>query len=279
MARRLVLCRKCAEVYPKKNRRCPKCNKKYKKPIHMRWWFILAYLTSFFFFAMSSIRTYGLPPVVGETLAKALPSEVMEMLADYLPAMQGSEIPETTDELRSMAAAAVTATPTASPKAAAIPEPTATSKPTSTAKPTATAKSTATAKPTATVRPTNTPRPTSTPKPTATSTDWVHWTALPAPTNTPKSASGLVNGMRPEFKKAMDEYEAFFDKYVEYMKKISSPSFNPMLLLDYAKMTAQYAEMLAALEAWDEEEMNNTELKYYLDVTNRINQKLLDIAQ
>lgn len=88
MAQRSVLCKKCGSVFPKRDKRCPECGRKYKKPIHMRWWFVLAYLTSFLFFAASNIRTYGLPPMMTEMLGRVLPTEVSEMLAGRLPEEQ-----------------------------------------------------------------------------------------------------------------------------------------------------------------------------------------------
>lgn len=54
-----------------------------------------------------------------------------------------------------------------------------------------------------------------------------------------EGAEELVDGMRPEFKEAMDSYEAF--------------------------------------EEWDEAEMNEAELKYYLDVNNRVMQNIVDV--
>ena len=44
---------------------------------------------------------------------------------------------------------------------------------------------------------------------------------------------------------------------------------------DYAKMMARYAEFAEKVEALDESEMNDAETAYYLEVMNRVNQKLL----
>lgn len=119
----------------------------------------------------------------------------------------------------------------------------------------------------------------------ASSTDWVHWTAFPQATSTPKSTATpkptqkLVNGMRPEFKAAMDEYEEFFDDYVELMKKLEKNPDDPMLLLKSAKFVVQYAETMEALENWEDDDLNSKELNYYITVTNRINKKLLEVAK
>ena len=59
-----------------------------------------------------------------------------------------------------------------------------------------------------------------------------------------EGAEELVDGMRPEFKEAMDSYEAFYDEYCDFIKKYND---------------------------------NPSELKYYLDVNNRVMQNLVDV--
>lgn len=105
-------------------------------------------------------------------------------------------------------------------------------------------------------------------------------TEKPTPSEDTTSSGELVNGMRPEFKEAMDSYEAFFDEYCGFMKKyIASNGSDMSLLLDYASYMSKYAEMMEDFEAWESEEMNNAETAYYIQVQNRINQKLLEVAQ
>lgn len=85
--------------------------------------------------------------------------------------------------------------------------------------------------------------------------------------------------MRLEFKKAMDEYEDFIDSYVAYMKKVSAASFDPSMMVEYFKMMSRYAEVMAALDDWENSDMNDVELRYYLGVTDRINKKLMELAR
>lgn len=89
----------------------------------------------------------------------------------------------------------------------------------------------------------------------------------------------LVDGMRPEFKKTMDSYEKFFDDYCDIMKKFSKNPNDLSILADYAKFTAQYADYMSKMEAMENEEMNDAEAKYYLEVTARISKKLLENAE
>lgn len=89
-------------------------------------------------------------------------------------------------------------------------------------------------------------------------------------------SGGLVNGMRPEFKEAMDSYEAFFDEYCAFLKKYNSSSNPTSMLSDYMSFMSRYTETMTKLDEIGEDEMNNAELLYYTEVMARINQKLLD---
>lgn len=84
--------------------------------------------------------------------------------------------------------------------------------------------------------------------------------------------------MRPEFKEAMDAYEAFYDEYCEFMEEYKKNPSDMTLLPKYTEMLEKVAEMNEAFETWDEDELSDAELKYYLDVTNRVMEKMVDIA-
>lgn len=89
----------------------------------------------------------------------------------------------------------------------------------------------------------------------------------------------LVDGMRPEFKDAMDSYEAFYDEYCDILKKYTENPSDMKLLADYTDMLAKAAEMAEKFDAWENDDLNSAELKYYLDVNNRVTQKLLDVVE
>lgn len=93
------------------------------------------------------------------------------------------------------------------------------------------------------------------------------------------SSSDLVDGMRPEFKEALDSYEEFFNEYVEFMKKYMNSTDTVGMLKDYTEYMSKYADMMQKLEKLGDEEMNTAEAAYYLEVTTRINKKLLEVAQ
>lgn len=93
-----------------------------------------------------------------------------------------------------------------------------------------------------------------------------------------ESNEKLVDGMRPKFKEAMDAYEAFYDEYCTFMTEYKENPSDMTLLLKYSEMTTKVIEMDEAFTKWDDEDLNSEELKYYLEVNNRVMQKLIDVA-
>lgn len=87
--------------------------------------------------------------------------------------------------------------------------------------------------------------------------------------------SGLVS---PEFKKTMDDYEAWFDHYCDVMKRYQEDSTNLELLSEMTDLLTEETTMLEEMESMDQSEMNTAELAYYLEVTARIEKKLLEVA-
>lgn len=92
-----------------------------------------------------------------------------------------------------------------------------------------------------------------------------------------KEDAKITNG---DFKKAMDEYEEFMDEYVEFMKKYQeSDGTDLSLLTDYAQYMSDYAEMAEAFDNWEDEELSDDELAYYIEVQARVTKKLLEVSQ
>lgn len=87
---------------------------------------------------------------------------------------------------------------------------------------------------------------------------------------------GLVDGMRPEFKKAMDSYEEFYKHYCNVLTKFAENPTDLTILAEYTKLMGEVADMTAAFEAWDENEMNTAEALYYIEVNGRVSQMLLE---
>ncbi|MBQ2884399.1 MAG: zinc-ribbon domain-containing protein [Alphaproteobacteria bacterium] len=103
-------------------------------------------------------------------------------------------------------------------------------------------------------------------------------TKEPVKTEKPKEEDELINGMRPAFKESMDEYEEFFDEYCEFMDKVANNPDDLSLMLDYGDFMSQYTETMEAFEKMGEEDMNDAEMQYYIEVSGRITEKLYKIA-
>lgn len=98
-------------------------------------------------------------------------------------------------------------------------------------------------------------------------------------TTPPETAAEETTALiRPEFKSAMDSYEAFMDEYCAFMKKYSENPSDLGLLADYAEYMKKYADAVKDFEALDNNEMNAAEAAYYVEVSARVSKKLLDAA-
>lgn len=97
------------------------------------------------------------------------------------------------------------------------------------------------------------------------------------PETTAPAEPTAPSGIRPEFKEAMDSYEAFYDEYCDLLAQYTKNPTDLSLLSKYSAMLGKAEEMDKKFEAWDEGEMSNEELKYYLDVNTRIQKKLVDL--
>lgn len=85
------------------------------------------------------------------------------------------------------------------------------------------------------------------------------------------------SGIRPEFKDAMDSYEAFYKEYCSLMKQYQQNPTDLALLGKYAELLAKAEEMDRKFEQWDKDELSDEELKYYIDVNARVQKMLADL--
>lgn len=86
------------------------------------------------------------------------------------------------------------------------------------------------------------------------------------------------SGVSADFKESMDAYEEFFDEYIAFMKKYQENPADLSLLAEYTEFMSEYATMMEKMSALGDQEMTEAEAAYYLEVTNRISQKLAKIA-
>lgn len=85
-------------------------------------------------------------------------------------------------------------------------------------------------------------------------------------------------GLRPEFKEAMDSYEAFYTEYCDILKKYTKNPSDFSILGKYMELMGKLSDMDEKFDAWESEDLNNEELKYYMDVNNRVMKMLLDVT-
>ena len=82
--------------------------------------------------------------------------------------------------------------------------------------------------------------------------------------------------IRPEFKEAMDNYEAFFDEYCEFMKKYNESDDTTSLLADYASYMVKYTDTMQKMNNISEDELTDAEVAYYAEASARISAKLIE---
>ena len=127
--------------------------------------------------------------------------------------------------------------------------------------------------------PVTTPAPQVTRKPTAAPKTEPEAEPTEKPMPEPQTVAA-ENEIRPEVKEFLDAYEACMDEYVDFMQKYmnADPTSMVSMMGDYYSILARYTEFAEKIDAFDESELTNAELAYYLDVTNRVCQKLLSVA-
>ena len=99
--------------------------------------------------------------------------------------------------------------------------------------------------------------------------------------NTPSAGGSIFStgGVDPQLKAALDEYEAFVDEYVSFMKKYQSDPNNAIgMISDYSSMLTRLAEFSEKINGYDTTKMSKEDYAYYLDVLNRVEKKMLDVA-
>ena len=93
-----------------------------------------------------------------------------------------------------------------------------------------------------------------------------------------ETESQQAEGIRSDFKEAMDSYEAFMDEYISIMEKYYANPSDTALLMQYTEYLSKYAEFVSNFEAWNNEELNEAEQAYYLEVQTKVSKKLQEVS-
>lgn len=85
------------------------------------------------------------------------------------------------------------------------------------------------------------------------------------------------NEIRPDFKEAMDSYEALMNEYADFMEAYAQSDNVAGMMVEYAEYMGKYAEAVEKLNAIDTEELSVAELAYYTEVTARVLERLAEV--
>ncbi len=82
--------------------------------------------------------------------------------------------------------------------------------------------------------------------------------------------------IRSDIKEAIDSYEAFVDEYCEFMASYDSSDVTQ--LAKYTSLVTKELEMTNKFKAIEDQDLNDAEESYYIEVQLRCDQKLIDVA-
>ena len=86
------------------------------------------------------------------------------------------------------------------------------------------------------------------------------------------------DGMRKDFKEAMDSYEAFMNEYCDFMEKYSKNPTDASLMADYMSYMSKYDDFIKKFDQWGGEDLNDAEFAYYMEVQTRAYERLAEAA-
>lgn len=95
-------------------------------------------------------------------------------------------------------------------------------------------------------------------------------------TSSGQESSGSA-GVSPAFKKSMDDYAAFMDKYVDVMKRYKASPSDAKVIAEYAEFMKKYAEFTESIKKVDQSSLSAADAAYYLEVTSRVTKKLAEL--
>lgn len=96
--------------------------------------------------------------------------------------------------------------------------------------------------------------------------------------NSKKNKSKKTKGLRSDFKKAMDSYEAFMDEYIKFMTNYDESDTSAKMLKKYTNYLQKYGEFVDAFDKWESKDLNTAEAAYYAKVEARVTKKLTKAA-
>lgn len=87
-----------------------------------------------------------------------------------------------------------------------------------------------------------------------------------------------TGGVSAAVKEAMDSYESAMNKYADFMEKYENEGAPSSMLTDYLDMLNQANDAMKKLDAIDQSGWSTADNDYYLEVMNRVNQRLAQVG-
>ena len=97
--------------------------------------------------------------------------------------------------------------------------------------------------------------------------------AQPESADEAPAESGEVD---PELKAWLDSYEAFVDEYVAFMENYDPNDLSSMT--SYLDMLQKYSDFTTQVDNWDTSSMSAADYAYYIEVTSRCAEKMLQVS-
>ncbi|WP_270850019.1 DUF6591 domain-containing protein [Faecalibacillus faecis] len=93
-----------------------------------------------------------------------------------------------------------------------------------------------------------------------------------------EESTNNLNEVSLDFKADMNQYEKFFDSYVDFMKAFDKDDASAEQLLKYNKFMSEYPKTQEAINNIDTNNLSDADKAYYVEVTERISNKLLELS-
>ena len=92
-----------------------------------------------------------------------------------------------------------------------------------------------------------------------------------------------IEEVDPEFKAALDQYEAFVNGYCDFLEAYLKADTDTQLSMmeDFTTWMSQYSEVMDAVRTLDacQDEMTPAQLSYYVEVAARVSQRMIEFSE
>ena len=92
-------------------------------------------------------------------------------------------------------------------------------------------------------------------------------------------SNATSSAVSADFKDVMDSYESFMNKYCDFMETYNESSDPAAMLDDYNTIVAEELEWANKVNAYDQNSLSAADKAYYLEVTARVEKRLLEVSK